>query len=97
MKDCGKEKEIDMLNKAIHGNGRPGLIETTARMSEKVDNIEISMEAIRADLKVLLMFQTQIEANNAHKSTGKKDKMWMFTAILATVGLLANIIKDWLI
>lgn len=95
MKDCGKEKEIDLLNKAIYGNGRAGLIETTARMSEKVDNIETEIEAIRADVKVLVRYQTQAQAIIVHKGGAKADKKWVFTSILAVIGLIAALLKDW--
>lgn len=95
MKDCGKEKEIDLLNKAIYGNGRAGLIETTARISEKVDNIETEIEAIRADVKVLVRYQTQQEASGLLRKGFKADRMWMYTSIISTVGLIIAFIKSF--
>ena len=96
MSDCGKEREITMMNKAIFGNGRAGLVETTARMSEKMDSIENSMKAVRADVKVLLMFQTQMETNSISRSQLKTDKKWIFTSLIAITGLIFSLLKDFI-
>lgn len=85
-----------MLNKAIFGNGRAGLLETTAKINEKVDNMEGVIDAIRADVKVLVLYQSQSEACSTHRNSAKADKKWIFTTIIAVIGLIAAFIKDWI-
>ena len=96
MEKCTRDHEIEMLNKAIFGNGRAGLLETTAKINEKVDNMEGVIDAISADVKVLVLYQSQAESCNTHNKSAKADKKWMFTSILAVIGLLAALIKDWI-
>ncbi len=85
------------MQKALYGNGRAGLIETTGRILERLDNLEKQSEAIRADVKVLLAFQVQEQSKQASRSTAKADKKWIFTSILALVGLIISLIKNFFI
>ena len=82
-----------MMQKALYGNGRAGLIETTARILERLDNVEEQGNAIRADVKVLLAFQVQEQSRSECRNTAKSDKKWMFTSIIALAGLLISLIK----
>lgn len=95
MERCSNQKQIDVMYKALYGNGRPGLIETTARISEKMDNIETEIEAIRADVKVLVRYQTQQETSGLLRKGFKADRMWMYTSIISTVGLAIAFIKSF--
>lgn len=83
------------MQKALYGNGRAGLIETTARISERVGNMEGEVKAIRADVKVLLSFQLQEQALSAERGVQKTDKKWMFTSLIALAGLIASLIKNF--
>ena len=84
-----------MLNKAIFGNGRAGLLETTAKINEQVNNMEEVIHAINADVKVLVMYQSQNKGYNTRNNSAKADKKWIFTTIIAVIGLIAAFIKDW--
>ncbi len=95
MNACKYENEIKMMQKALYGNGRAGLIETTARIMERLDNLEEQSNAIRADVKVLLAFQVQEQSKQASRSTAKADKKWMFTSIIALAGLIISLIKTF--
>ena len=86
-----------MMQKALYGNGRAGLIETTARILERLDNMEEQSKAIRADVKVLLAFQVQEQSKQASRSTAKADKKWMFTSIVALAGLIISLIKTFFV
>lgn len=83
------------MQKALYGNGRAGLIETTARILERIDNLEEQSKAIRADVKVLLAFQVQEQSKQATRTTAKADKKWMFTSIIALAGLIVSLIKTF--
>ena len=95
MEKCSNQKEINLMSKALYGNGRAGLIETTAHISTKVGYIETQIDAMRADIKVLLRYQSQDEAVNSTKKGFKSDKMWMYTSIISTVGLIIAFIKSF--
>ena len=95
MEKCTREHEIEMLNKAIFGNGRAGLLETTAKINEQVNNMEEVIHAINADVKVLVMYQSQNKGYNTRNNSAKADKKWIFTTIIAVIGLIAAFIKDW--
>ena len=97
MEKCTRDHEFEILNKAIFGNGRAGLLETTAKINEKVDNMEGVIDAIRSDVKVLVMYQSQNKGYNTRNNSAKADKKWIFTSILAVIGLLAALIKDWIL
>ena len=97
MNACKNENEIKMMQKALYGNGRAGLIETTARILERLDNMEEQSKAIRADVKVLLAFQVQEQSKQASRSTAKADKKWMFTSIVALAGLIISLIKTFFV
>ena len=97
MNACKNESEIKMMQKALYGNGRAGLIETTGRILERLDNMEEQGKAIRADVKVLLAFQVQEQERRASRTTVKADKKWMFTSILALVGLIISLIKNFFV
>ena len=97
MNACKNESEIKMMQKALYGNGRAGLIETTGRILERLDNMEEQGKAIRADVKVLLAFQVQEQERQASRTTVKADKKWMFTSILALVGLIISLIKNFFV
>ena len=97
MNACKYENEIKMMQKALYGNGRAGLVETTGRILERIDNLEKQSEAIRADVKVLLAFQVQEQSKQATRSTAKADKKWMFTSIIALAGLIISLIKTFFI
>jgi hypothetical protein len=95
MNACKYESEIKMMQKALYGNGRAGLVETTGRILERLDNMEEQSKAIRADVKVLLAFQVQEQSKQATRNTAKADKKWMFTSILALAGLIISLIKTF--
>ena len=97
MNVCKNESEIKMMQKALYGNGRAGLVETTGRILERLDNMEEQSKAIRADVKVLLAFQVQEQERRASRTTVKADKKWMFTSILALVGLIISLIKNFFV
>lgn len=97
MNACKNENEIKMMQKALYGNGRAGLIETTARILERLDNVEEQSKAIRADVKVLLAFQVQEQSKQASRSTAKADKKWIFTSIIALAGLIISLIKTFFV
>ena len=95
MNACKYENEIKMMQKALYGNGRAGLVETTARILERIDNLEEQSNAIRADVKVLLAFQVQEQSKQASRTTVKADKKWMFTSVVALAGLIISLIKNF--
>ena len=95
MNACRNESEIEMMQKALYGTGRAGLIETTGRILERLDNMEEQSKAIRADVKVLLAFQVQEQSRQASRTTVKADKKWMFTSIIALAGLIISLIKNF--
>ena len=97
MNTCKHENDIKMMQKALYGNGRAGLIETTARIMERLDNLEEQSNAIRADVKVLLAFQVQEQSKQATRNTAKADKKWMFTSIVALAGLIISMIKTFFV
>lgn len=97
MNACKYENEIKMMQKALYGNGRAGLVETTARILERLDNLEEQSNAIRADVKVLLAFQVQEQSKQASRNTVKADKKWMFTSIIALAGLVISLIKNFFV
>jgi len=97
MNACKYENEIKMMQKALYGNGRAGLVETTARILERIDNLEKQSNAIRADVKVLLAFQVQEQSKQATRNTAKADKKWMFTSFIALAGLIISLIKTFFI
>lgn len=97
MNACKNESEIKMMQKALYGNGRAGLVETTGRILERLDNMEEQGKAIRADVKVLLAFQVQEQSRQASRTTVKADKKWMFTSILALVGLIISLVKNFFV
>jgi len=94
MEKCTRDNELNLLNKAIFGNGRAGLLETTAKINEKVNNMEEVIHAINADVKVLVMYQSQNKGYNTHDKSAKANKKWIVTTIIAIVGLVAAFIKD---
>src|SRR5690554_6473394 len=95
MNACRNESEIKMMQKALNGNGRAGLIETTGRILYRLDNMEEQSKAIRADDKVLLAFQVQDQSMQASRTTEKADKKWMFTSIIALAGLIISLMKNF--
>ena len=95
MNACKYENEIKMMQKALYGNSRAGLIETTARIMERLDDMEEQSKAIRADVKVLLAFQVQEQSKQATRTTAKADKKWMFTSFIALAGLIISLIKTF--
>ena len=97
MNACKYENEIKMMQKALYGNGRAGLVETTGRILQRIDNLEKQSEAIRADVKVLLAFQVQEQSKQASRNTVKADKKWMFTSIIALAGLVISLIKTFFV
>ena len=97
MNACKYENEIKMMQKALYGNGRAGLVETTARILERLDNMEEQSKAIRADVKVLLAFQVQEQSKQASRNTAKADKKWMFTSFIALAGLIISLIKTFFV
>ena len=95
MNACKNENEIKMMQKALYGNGRAGLIETTGRILERINTMEEQGKAIRADVKVLLAFQVQEQERQANCSASKSDKKWIFTSIIALAGLVISLIKNF--
>jgi hypothetical protein len=95
MNTCNYENDIKMMQKTLYGNSRAGLVETTARILERLDNVEEQSKAIRADVKVLLAFQVQEQSKQATRNTAKADKKWMFTSFIALAGLIISMIKTF--
>jgi len=106
MEKCTKTKEIERMEKAIYGNGKEGLLTLVSNLYEKYDTMDKNLMDVRTDIKVLLQFQTQVEATNQQKQINKKDlekkereekinQRWRIgltiTTILGLLGLLVSI------
>jgi len=106
MDKCTKTKEIERMEKAIYGNGKEGLLTLVSNLYEKYDTMDKNLMDVRTDIKVLLQFQTQVEATNQQKQINKKDlekkereekinQRWRIgltiTTILGLLGLLVSI------
>src|SRR6056297_24889 len=106
MEKCTKTKEIERMEKAIYGNGKEGLLTLVSNLYEKYDTMDKNLMDVRTDIKVLLQFQTQVEATNQQKQINKKElekkerdekinQRWRIgltiTTILGLLGLLVSI------
>ncbi len=92
---CTKEKEIDMINKAVFNSGH-GLIQNVATILTKVDNIERTMGDLQTGLSGLLKFQAEVLME---KTVVEKRKLnsWQITSILSSIilslgGIIAAIV-----
>jgi hypothetical protein len=100
--DQGRE-----LHHAINGNGKKGIREIVSNLSEKMETVIKDNEAIKADLKVLVQFQTQVETKEeerekhkneivAIKKTSSGRNRWLIGLIISTsltlMGLIITII-----
>ena len=92
---CNKEKEIDMINKAVFNSGH-GLIQNVATILTKVDNIEKTLVDLQTGLSGLMKFQAEVLTE---KKVVEKRRLnsWQITSILGSLilslgGIIAAII-----
>src|SRR6056297_1739173 len=92
MEKCTKTKEIERMEKAIYGNGKEGLLTLVSNLYEKYDTMDKNLMDVRTDIKVLLQFQTQVEATNQQKKINQRWRIGLtITTILGLLGLLVSI------
>jgi|ADurb_Ile_01_Slu_FD_contig_41_1297405_length_620_multi_2_in_0_out_0_2 hypothetical protein len=93
---CSKEKEIDRLSKAVFGNGEQGLVQNTATILEKIDNIEQTLTEIRPGISALMKFQAEVltERNIKEKNSmnGWQKAGIIISSIIGVSAVVASII-----
>ena len=109
---CTKSEDIKQIEKVLYGNGKKGLVASTLELFDKLDSfqntVSKSIEAIQADVKVLLQFQNQVEVKEQQnekyeiklekmKKDEIKTKRWRLvfasTTILSILGLIITLLS----
>jgi len=91
------------LHEVIYGNGKKGIREIVNNLSTQIETVVRDTESIREDVKVLVLFQTQIETQEKergrHKdelTSLKKDvagkQRWLVALIISTTLTLMGLI-----
>ncbi len=105
MQECSKEKDIEALKNAVFNKGEKGLIAMTSNLYDKVNDLSVSMNEIKTDVKDLLRFQQQTETkeqqNEKHEIKIEKikkeemiNKRWRIGLTISTIlGMLAIIVS----
>jgi len=105
MQECSKKEEIETIKKVLYGNGKKGLVAMTGNLYDKVDDLAVSMNEIKTDVKDLLRFQQQTETkeqqNEKHEIKIEKikkeemiNKRWRIGLTISTIlGMLAIIVS----
>lgn len=98
-------EDIRQLKGTLYGNGKKGLVTLTSNLFDKVDSLANNIEAVQADVKVLLRFQTQIETEKQQHEIKIKEirelkkqesinKRWFMGLTISTIlGLVTIIIS----
>lgn len=105
---CSKEKEIDKLTRSIFGNGKKGLTTITQGLCDQMKYLRSSTDDIKADVKVLVQFQTQVETREKErhefrlelqnlKNDVKIDRKWKTRLIITTIVSLLGVIVTLII
>ena len=89
---CTKEKEIEKIQKSLHGNGRKGLIERMEVVETKLDNVQNSIDDIKSMMKwgmTVIIIPLLISTFNV--------LMKILPKLQAEVLSFLNIISVWLV
>lgn len=87
--------EVDTLNKAVMGNGQPGLIVTVPRLAESVERFEQSASEFATAVRGFHKFQENQLGQEKGKETIRKRNRWLtgmiITILVAVAGILTGI------
>lgn len=104
---CSQAEAIKIIQEQINGNGKKGIREVVNTLSGQMETVIKDLDPIKADLKVLVQFQTQIETKEEErdkhkneiiefKKSSEKKSRWLIGLIISTtltlMGLIITII-----
>lgn len=85
---CESAKQIERLEHAIYGNGKPGLL---TRISN-IENMNDDIKSMQADVKVLLMFQAQTLTRDEVIKEYKETHRWLVGTLIGLCALFVSAI-----
>lgn len=83
------EKEIEIISKAVIGNGKEGLTVTVPKLTENVADLEIATTSLKRNTDKLLMHLSKSEGEEAGKEIIRKRNRWIIGIL---VGLSSSLI-----
>jgi len=98
-KYCRKESElgklraeVDTLNKAVMGNGQPGLIVTVPKLAESVERFEQTAGEFATAVRGFHQFQENQIGQEQGKEKIRKRNRWLVGIIISVLVALAGIL-----
>jgi len=91
---CTQTEAIKKLSEVIF-NGGNGLLSKTSDIQARVmhlEKIDNTVHEIRADIRVLLMFQAQTETRESERQNYKTDKKWIIGTLIALSALCLSLL-----
>jgi len=88
-----KIPELDIVYKAVMGNGKEGLITTSVRMEESVIRLIKTTEILRTTISGFTKFQIGVEASIRENQKHKTNKKWYITIIISLMSVIVSIVS----
>ena len=92
--ECTQANTINQLNNAVF-NGGDGLLAKTSDIQARIvtlEKLENTLFEIKTDLRVLLVFQTQIETKESERRNHEKKEQWIIGTLIALLGLCVSLL-----
>jgi len=90
------EADVNLLKRAVMGNGKEGLIVTVPLLSHSVEKLSGSVEGLKTGVRSFLRFQQEQEGRIAERVELKKRSRWLIgilvSANISLLGLLVTMI-----
>ena len=87
--------EVDTLNKAVMGNGQPGLVATVPRLAESVERFEQTAGEFATAVRGFHKFQENQMGQEKGKEIIRKRNRWVVgvivTVLVCIIGVLSGI------